>query len=216
MADETPHDPLSGKGLDQQHPAVTRLTLPVEYLPQRQDAQGELAAPETSLFDFFKQSLKYTSNYCTDVDCCSFWHEHASAECQPATQEAIKATLKYPLALFADLTDLPAPAILHQLEQCFRARVIGAVPFISKVPSLAANRRSKHFDLLICKALFGSFVSSNVQHRDLMVRLWLAATRLVTATVSVDNSLGRAVGWLSAVCRPLRMSRCHFSINYST
>lgn len=177
--------------------------VPAEYFPQRHDSHVELAGPESSFFDFFKQSLKYTSNYCTDPGCCFFFHEHLGLSSEGSiSQDASETTLKYPLALFADLQDLPSPAVLHDLAQCFRTKVISSTPFLSGVPSLSAHHRSKHFDLLICKALLGAFTSKDNQHRQLADKLWLACVNLVTASVAVDNSLGRVVGWLSAVCSP--------------
>lgn len=176
------------------------LYAPAEYVPQRHDSHVELAGPESSFFEYFKQSLKYTSSYCTDPECCSFFHEHLGSGSEASySQDASNTTLKYPLALFADLQDLPTPTVLHQLAQCFHTRVIPSAPFLSGVPSFSAHRKSKHFDLLLCKALLGAFTSKDIRHRQLTDKLWQACVRLATASVAVDNSLGRVVGWLSAV-----------------
>lgn len=181
-------------------PCILNSPVSVEYIPQRQDSHVEMAGPETSFFEFFKQSLTYTSNYCTNAECCSFLHSHPGPDVQNTVSQETDATLRYPLALFEDLEDLPTPKILHELAKCFQSRMIPSTPFLSGVPSLAAHRRSKHFDLLLCKALLGAFTSRDSHHRKLAGKLWRACTTLVTASVAVDNSLGRVAGWLSAVC----------------
>lgn len=176
-----------------------RLKVVVEYYPRRQDSHVELVKPESSFLEFFKQSLVYTSKYCTDSNCCSFLGHTASAVASGTDQQHESNTsLGYPLALFANLQDIPPPAVLHHLAQGFQDGIFPSTAFLSKVTALKCV--DKHsFELLLCKALLGAATSNNPQYRDLSDRLWHASANLVTGTVEVDNSLGRRIEWLSAV-----------------
>ena len=180
--------------------------LKADYYPRRQDSHVEIDRPETSFVEYFKQSLIYNSTYCTDPACCSILDDSTL----PGAEASInpEPPLNYPLPLFADLQDLPPLPVLRRLVASFCDRVIPSTPFLLSVPTIATRSDTKLFDLLLCKALFGASTSALPEHRQLANQLWHACTSLVTASVSVDNGLGRVIEWLSAVRSPCLQFWC--------
>ncbi|KAJ9603450.1 hypothetical protein H2200_012228 [Cladophialophora chaetospira] len=170
-----------------------------DYYPKRQDSRVEMVRPETSFLEFFKQSLLYTSAYCADSKCCSFFDDDVIVEGHAApAQDASALTLRYPLLLFAELQDLPPRATMHNLLKICQSEVVPSLPFLSSISAVVADQEKVPFHLRICKALAGAATSRDHETRKLADRLWQPCASLVTGTVAVDNSLGRVTDWLSA------------------
>ena len=215
MVDGAVESPLSGRS--QRLSTFRTLTsLTAEYYPQRGDSHRELARPETSFLEFFKQSLIYAGTYCTDPECCTFFdggrHSNRSTGQGPvgtdrAVQEGVSQSteLNYPLALFERLQDLSGLAVSHELASVFQSRFVASAPFLSKVSCLSPSEKNVPLYLLLSEALLGAAASEDAQFQLSTESLWRACVYLVTGTVEVDNSLGRAIPWLTAVCSPIRL-----------
>ena len=177
-----------------------------QYYPRRHDSHLESVQPESSFLEYFKQSLIYTCEYCTDPACCTIFDDAAfsrrtNVEHGPHQMEggSANAELSYPLALFEDLQDLPPVTVMLGLAASFHDRFVPSTPFLSKVSTLAPDQRNVPFYLLLSKALMGAVASEDLHLQLPTDTLWRACTSLVTGTVEVDNSLGRVITWLSAV-----------------
>lgn len=184
--------------------------------PRRSDSHLAAVKPEPPFLEFFRQSLVYTSNYCTDADCCNFF-EAAPINHQSPSHPPIDITgshpeiepdteLNYPLSLFEELRDLPSIAVLYGLAQRFHSQFLSSVPFLAKISCLAPNQKETPSYLLLSQALLGAAVSRDRQSQAFINTLWRASTALITGTVEVDNSLGTTIPWHIAV-RPLHCTQ---------
>ena len=181
-----------------------------EYYPQRSDSRLELAPPPSSFLEFFKQSLIYTGTYCTDPLCCTFYEHNPGSNLSAgkgsageglAIQEDVRKSveLDYPLALFEHLQDLPPLIEVHHLAGEFHRSFAPSVPFLSQVSCLSPHEKEVPVYLLLCEALLGAAASKEARFQQSTETLWRACVDLATGTVEVDNSLGRAIPWLTAV-----------------
>lgn len=185
-----------------------------EWTPRHRDAAIAHVRPESSLLEYFKQSLSYTCTYCTDTRCCNFhekpifstrtedefhekWQGYENEQGQP------NADLAYPLVLFEKLKELPPVHVLHDLAKEFRSRCLMSIPFLSTMECVRLPLTELPFYLLLPQALLGPAASKGHQSRDKLDILWRAGDNLLLGISEVDNSIGRSIVWHSAVSPPL-------------
>lgn len=170
-----------------------------EYFPRRHDSHLASVGPETSFLDFFKQSLIYTSNYCTDPNCCTFFCNDDRTSNPSTVQVPAGPEISYPLGLFEDLQGLPPHDELNNLAAEFHNKFVPVAPFLSRLSCLSPDKTDIPLYLLLSKALLGTLTSNSNDVQRATATLWRSCAALVTAAVEIDNSLGRAMPWLTAV-----------------
>ena len=179
-----------------------------KYIPKSRDSHAEVVRPEDAFLEFFKQSLSYTSPYCTDPTCCTFFDlgsQPSTASQQSCSSDICTAAggVNYPLVLFEDLEDLPPVSLLHHWASHFHARILPSIPFLRDLSILSPAYTDVPFYLLVCKALIGASTLGDEERQLLwpMDRLFKASVSLVTGTVEVDNGLGTRLAGLTSVCK---------------
>lgn len=175
-----------------------------EYVPRHRDSAIASVRPEPSFLDFFRQSLIYTSQYCTEPGCCSFTARSSDPGTHPSprrsNQQRADPGLTYPLILFEELKDLPRRELLHSLATRFQNEVLPSLPFLTDVEYMSTIAKELPFYLLLAQALLGAiFFSDSNSHLDIE-KLWHASTSLLLGAVEVDNTLGSTVSWQVSVC----------------
>lgn len=172
-----------------------------EFVPRHRDSALKAVRPESSFLDFFKQSLIYTSPYCTESGCCSFFDDDDVLGSEDDGQDQGNPEVAYPLSLFEDLNYSPPISTLQHFSHVFQSKFLGSVPFLAELPCMALDIKDMPFFLLLPRALLGAAISGDLSDEATVESLWQASSSLVTGTIEVDNSLGRTMVWHAAVKR---------------
>ena len=174
-----------------------------EYIPRHRDSALASVRPEASFLDFFRQSLIYTSHYCTAAGCCSFADsssEYGSLSRpvgNPPTEPGHdrEPSLTYPLLLFEDLKDIPRRELLYRLASRFQSQVQQCTPFLADIAYTSTPPDQLPFYTLLAQALCGALDCPDTNPVPDLSQLWEASTCLLLGAVEVDNTLGRTISW---------------------